>query len=723
MPLLIYRPKLFSNTAENLQFRLLCEELHRRIRYADEHNKPEICLFVGNFNFAEKEFDAFLIKKNAILLIEFKNYGGHLVIDNNKWHGTFEGQEFIIKGGSDNKTPLQQARNNRNAFCRNLIDCGALNKLQAEKVSSVIVFNHDAKIENKLKFNIQTWLHLCDNNGFFGVAESIINSEMNFSAVDLKHFADRIVLDDDYIVEEFSDTDFLDTWNDEEELQKYSDFLAGVVHFHDAPDPIRANQNNNQALESEQDSEHASTPILPQDAGQITVETNIEEESKVDAISFDKVPKMVSDYISLVQDAVLTGIKYEIYDCIESHPSVDFDINNRYLVKVNIEPADSQALNLENFIHRDVYFGKDCLYWCIGEYIQTIKASQRKVNFEKKKHEFRHSVARLAPWLDSFIFNQLNASYDPRYNKFNYNDELGEEEAKIYLGTYFPRSYAENFLIFDNLFQNSMYRAKIEAKRSLVVFSIGSGTGGDIIGLLTAINKYMSSEVSIKVISLDVNKYSLNLQKLVVEKYKSYTDGSIDYQQFEGRISSKETLRKYAELVSPDGVIDFLLFSKIGCELHGKRVFPGLNVYKVLLDTFTKKISDVGIVSLLDVTTKVDGKEFMPTIMNRGVNSFITENPEYSTLVPLSCCAYERKCMKPCFYQQEFFVSHSRKTNDLSKICYRIVAHTNMCDSIVDTKDKRFVVTPSKLKSEVSDAYCYMSLKCTEEKDAFNVTN
>ena len=44
---------------------------------------------VGNFNFAEKEFDAFLIKKEGIVLIEFKNYGGKITVSNNEWKGEY----------------------------------------------------------------------------------------------------------------------------------------------------------------------------------------------------------------------------------------------------------------------------------------------------------------------------------------------------------------------------------------------------------------------------------------------------------------------------------------------------------------------------------------------------------------------------------------------------------------------------------------------------------
>ena len=238
MPLLVFRPRLFDNTAENLQFRSMCAELKRRISISDEHNKPELCLFVGNFNFAEKEFDAFLIKRNAIILIEFKNYGGKITINNNEWKVEYDGQIGTIKGGAGNKTPLEQARLNRNAFIRNMVDSKTLTEDQAKKIASLIVFNHDSEIENNLRFNIQTWLNICDNRTFYGTVESIVNKDFDFSANDLRRIADQIVLDEDYLVEEYSDMDFFETWNNPILLNEYSQLLKGEIPFSPEPDPF-----------------------------------------------------------------------------------------------------------------------------------------------------------------------------------------------------------------------------------------------------------------------------------------------------------------------------------------------------------------------------------------------------------------------------------------------------------------------------------------------------
>lgn len=715
MPLLVYRPNLFQNTAENLQFRALCTELKRRIEANDSKGgkKKSLSIMVGNFNFAEKEFDAFLIKKEGIVLLEFKNYGGHITVSNNEWKGESDGRPFVIKGGSGGKTPLEQARLNRNAFIRNITGSFALTDEQAQKISTLVVFNHKCDIENRLRFNVQTWLNITDNTDFFGAIESIVDKDMNLTPIDMRRIADRIVLDDGDIVEEFSDVAFLnDVWGNPTALKQFSDSCEGIVEFPDEPDPFFADQEGELDLNPEQTETVEELTLF---------ETGLTQETKLDeAMPCENVPSMIGNYISLIQQAVLPGIAYSIYDCTESVPQVDFDISQRYLIKVLIDPQERTAKDLSGFVHQRVYLGLNCLYWTFGETIPTVKHA-REESAPESGLVFRNSSTILAPWLDSFIFEKLGASYDPRYKRFAYNDDLSEEEALIYLGTYFPRSYAEHFLIFENLFSNPVFRSKLEAKRHLSVFSIGAGTGGDIVGLLTAIDKFLPTSIGITLIALDANRNSLNLQKEVIDRYCSISTREISLSQFCDRIEDEGTLQKYSDNALPDGSLDFILLAKVGCELHGKSIFDGENVYEVCLRQFASKLSESGVFCMLDVTTNVDGKAFMPFILNQGVNDFVSKNTAYSSLLPLSCHFFEKECKDPCFIQQEFSVSHCKKSRDLSKVCYRMIAKKEFCDAITNNKAKRFIITPSKTIQAPNEAICRLSQKYNEVGDAFNL--
>ena len=119
------------------------------------------------------------------------------------------------------------------------------------------------------------------------------------------------------------------------------------------------------------------------------------------------------------------------------------------------------------------------------------------------------------------------------------------------------------------------------------------------------------------------------------------------------RITGKETFEKYAANAFPDNIIDFLLFSKVGCELHAKNLFADSNVYYELLSAYKNKLSQSGLAAIIDVTTKADGREYMPIVLNRGITRFTSSNAGYSTLSPISCNKYESNCGHSCFCQQE----------------------------------------------------------------------
>ncbi len=120
--LLAFRVENYDNTAEREQFRLLCQQLKTHFEDSDE-----FCVFAGNYNIG-CELDALFIKKDAIISIEFKNYGGKVIANEN---GEWTADGVTIKGGS-RKTVLQQARINHSTVKRELKALGVENKQNFE---------------------------------------------------------------------------------------------------------------------------------------------------------------------------------------------------------------------------------------------------------------------------------------------------------------------------------------------------------------------------------------------------------------------------------------------------------------------------------------------------------------------------------------------------------------------------------------------------------------
>jgi hypothetical protein len=73
------------------------------------------------------------------------------------------------------------------------------------------------------------------------------------------------------------------------------------------------------------------------------------------------------------------------------------------------------------------------------------------------------------------------------------------------------------------------------------------------------------------------------------------------------------------------------------------------------------------------------------------------------------------------FIQQEFHVSHCKKSQDLSKICYRLLARKELSNAMSKNEKKRFVISPSKVFSDPKDAVCRYSQPYSGDCDAFNM--
>ena len=112
----------------------------------------------------------------------------------------------------------------------------------------------------------------------------------------------------------------------------------------------------------------------------------------------------------------------------------------------------------------------------------------------------------LPTWLDTIIFDDLSASYC-RQKKDMVVLEWNRDDVKKYLGTYFPRSYAEAFCIFGDFF--SKEKNVYENCQELSIFDFGCGTGGEIIGFIMAVKKQLPNIKKISIKALDGNSYAL----------------------------------------------------------------------------------------------------------------------------------------------------------------------------------------------------------------------
>ncbi|SMD46366.1 hypothetical protein SAMN00777080_5051 [Aquiflexum balticum DSM 16537] len=366
-------------------------------------------------------------------------------------------------------------------------------------------------------------------------------------------------------------------------------------------------------------------------------------------------------------------VTFDVYDCkIDILPdwAKCIELTNEYF-------ACCQDLSIRNrlqvFIGRNIYENGNYIYWFEGEVI-SITESQSEVQsidlIEFKSVEFLKIKTRLPVFLDDFIFSNLNAIYAPDFQRFDYNLDLTGEEILKYLGTYFPRSYAESYCIFDNIFQNLLFQQNFSNKTSLNILSIGSGTGGDIIGLLTIIEKYFHSVKEVKIWAFDGNIESLDILIQIIDRLKSKSSKKIFLKTLCSVIGS---ISHFQNEDVTENNYDFILSFKFICEIIAKGNGRLDNSYYDFTQKFLPLLSKDGLFVLLDVTTKPLHNTYYPILMNKQINKALEEIDEFECLFSLSSSAINERSLQNYFQQKTFTVTHSKRSNDKSRVAFRII--------------------------------------------------
>ncbi len=279
----------------------------------------------------------------------------------------------------------------------------------------------------------------------------------------------------------------------------------------------------------------------------------------------------------------------------------------------------------------------------------------------------------LPRWLDNIIYNEFDAVYEPRPEDVMTNPDKGYDFAKLYLGTYFPRSYAEAYCILGKLLENSNYYQMISGLTELSILDFCCGTGGEIFGLISLLSEKLPKLGSIRIDAFDANPDYVRFLFHISRKVEGDIYVNINPQCF--FIQNEQNLQDIVN--STNTQYNIILSCKALNEFVQHDVFPNENIYNKIAYTFLPCLSDEGILLLSDLTYK-DKKYgvFYPEVMNNGLNSLLRSDNRYKSLYPYSCFFYEHHCPN-CYMQDIIYVSHSRKKMDISKIAYRIIGKSD----------------------------------------------
>lgn len=258
----------------------------------------------------------------------------------------------------------------------------------------------------------------------------------------------------------------------------------------------------------------------------------------------------------------------------------------------------------------------------------------------------------LPQWLDDYIFNQLKANYCPSNSDMTVID-WDKSNVLNYLGTYFPRSYAESYCIFRDFFTKDLLSWIFRDKIS--IFDFGCGTGGEIVGLLTAIKELSPNLKLVEITVLDGNHAALRIFEDIIKMYLTHAKIGITYKVIPAVIEDFYDLSILDTVVTQK--FDIIISFKAICEFVTKERFEQQNAYEHIAKTFLPKLEDSGIMVLVDVTTYNNvSQEWLPQMMDKG-------------LAQAGC----RVVARNEGYNQIFTVLHSKREKDVSKVAWRII--------------------------------------------------
>lgn len=263
----------------------------------------------------------------------------------------------------------------------------------------------------------------------------------------------------------------------------------------------------------------------------------------------------------------------------------------------------------------------------------------------------------LPTWLDTLIFDDLSARYC-RQNKDMVVLEWDSDDVKKYLGTYFPRSYAESLCIFCNFL--SKEKDVYENCQELSIFDFGCGTGGELIGFIMAVIKHLPNIKKIVIRALDGNTYALRDLECILEKTSQVLHLDIESYLIPFIIDDFYDMKMVDNIITQS--YDFIISFKAICEFVTKQQFEQQNPYEHIINLFMPKLSSKGVICLADITSfNAVSQDWLPIMLDNAAKT----------------------CNVDILYQnigfnEDYHISHRCYTNDISKIAWRIYKKQKM---------------------------------------------
>jgi SAM-dependent methyltransferase len=333
-------------------------------------------------------------------------------------------------------------------------------------------------------------------------------------------------------------------------------------------------------------------------------------------------------------------------------------------------------------------------------------------------------VIELPQYLDDYIFAELDGVFQTGQNvDVNLNND--EEANKSYIGTYFPRSFIECYLILKDLYAHKRIKEVIDSKSELKILDIGTGTGGNVIGLLQFLNTINFSK-PIEIITVEGNEIAIAYQKKFFNKFSQTFATNFKF-RCEKVIFQAETLNlQLDELLNKYNMdFDVITSFKFMSEFYNSDFQNATGLFKTFPDTLSKHLSEKGLFLLLDLVStgyKRDNRPYTTQIMSDELNEYVrSEDSKLAYILPVCCGLWSDSCTtQGCYIERQFGIKHSKRKYDISKVAYRVMTKKLFARVILSYVDKK---NPYQMSyNDWHPRYCKNAI-VSDKKNESNLTN